>query len=351
MKLRKNILELQKYSVPQYESVTKLNQNESPFDLPKRIKEKIFEKLRLLEWNRYPIQEPKVLLESLSKYTKHPEQGILIGNSSNEILQTVFSAICEKGDKIATVIPGFSIYKRLATVMGLELKEIPLSIDYSFDVNKIIEAGNNCKLIVFASPNNPTGTIIEIKKIERIAEKTTGFILIDEAYFEFYQKSAQKLLKKFNKIIIARTFSKAFGLAGVRFGYSLSSPELNSELKKVKLPFSLGFFQQVTAKTSLKHKKLLFQNVKKIIKEREKMTRILKQMNNIEPIDSKANFILFKTKNSSAKYIYKELLKKGVLVRYFENNYLQKALRVTIGNCEENKKFIDSLKKITGGKK
>ncbi len=344
--IRKSVTELEEYSVLQDKSVVKLNQNESPYDIPPELKKEILNKLSNIEWNRYPPIDASDLIDAISSYTHHPASGIVAANGSNEIIQTIFQTFCEKEDKVAIVSPGFAIYPRLAKILDLETVEIPLLPDFRFDVSSMLEKSRESKMLIFASPNNPAGTALSIEEITEIVKNYKGMVVVDEAYFNFYKKTSQKLLKKVENLIIIRTFSKAFGLAGIRLGYLLTIPAIATLIRKVKLPFSVGIFQQIAGGVMIRNKRYIEETVAKIISERDKVFRELEKIPGINPIPSFTNFILFESNTRPAKHILAALYKRGVLLRYFKHPILENTLRVTIGTPEENEIFLKKLKEI-----
>ena len=347
--IKHSIVQLSVYSVSQDQSLIKLNQNESPFDIPEEIKNEIFNRVKKACWNRYPSQGDDSLIKKISSYTDYPSSGIMVGNGSNELIQTLIYSVCDSKDPILTVRPGFSIYKRVSSVMNIKVKEVFLKYDFGFDANEILEKSKNVKMIVLCSPNNPTGTILKIKDIEKITRNFQGLVVLDEAYYEFSKKTAQKLIEKFNNLIILRTFSKALGLAGIRLGYLLGDEEVVRDLSKAKLPFSLGVFQQLSGEVILEKKEFIKQRANLIIKERNWLFKELEKIKSIHPVPSFANFILFETHGLSGKDTYQNLLDEGVLIRTFDDPLLENMLRVTVGTHEENEEFLRKLKKTAQG--
>ncbi len=349
--IRKSIQELKEYTVPQDKYEVKLNQNESPYDVPEDLKEEIIKKIKTTDWNRYPSRTAIPLVKAISVYTNFPEEGIVAANASNEILQAVFQAICDAGDKVVAISPGFAIYPYLSKIMDLNLAEVPLLEDFSFDIKEIINKGKDAKMVILALPNNPTGTTISIDKIEEIAKNINGIFVVDEAYFEFSKKTAISLLDKYNNIIIIRTLSKAFGLAGLRLGYLLTNAEIAGAVQKAKLPFSVGIFGQIAGEVLLKKNEYIKDIVKKIMDEKEKVFPELTEIPTIVPIPSYTNFILFKTEKISGKELFDEMYRKGVLLRFFDTPRLKNTLRVTIGKPEQNKTFLNTLKEVLSNAK
>jgi histidinol-phosphate aminotransferase len=344
--IRKSIRELKEYTVPQDKYEVKLNQNESPYDVPDDLKEEIIKKISDTDWNRYPSRTAIPLVRAISLYTNFPEEGIVAANASNEILQAVFQTICDAGDRVVAISPGFAIYPYLSKIMDLDLTEVPLLEDFSFDVKEIINKGKDSKMVVLALPNNPTGTTIPVERIEEIAKSINGIFVVDEAYFEFSGRTAISLLDKYDNIIIIRTLSKAFGLAGLRLGYLLTKKEFAGAIQKAKMPFSVGIFGQIAGEMLLKKNEYIKDIVKKIMDEKEKVFSELRGIPTIEPIPSYTNFILFKTQKMSGKDLFDEMYRRGVLLRFFDTPRLKNTLRITIGKPEENKIFLARLKEV-----
>ena len=344
--IKKAILKLDKYVIPQDLSRIKLNQNESPVDIPVEIKEEIFERLREVNWNRYPSADASSLVDKIADYTCFSSSGIIVGNGSNEMIQTLVYSICDSGDEILVIQPGFSIYKRVASVVNIRVREVPLRENFSFNVEDIIEKGKKVKMVILASPNNPTGTALQVKEIAEIAGNIKGIVAVDEAYYEFYRETAQSLIDQLKNIIVFRTFSKALNLAGIRLGYFLGRKEITDELFKAKLPFSLGIFQQVAGEVILERRRFIELNLKEIVKERERLYKELRKIKNIHPVPSCANFILFESKNWSGKDLYAKLYEKGVVLRFFDTPRLKNMLRVTIGSHAENDVFLDKMRQL-----
>ncbi|MCX7994277.1 MAG: histidinol-phosphate transaminase [candidate division WOR-3 bacterium] len=346
--IKKAIIELPPYEVPQ-KALIKLNQNESPYDIPEAYKNEILAQLKKIPWNRYPPEVPEELKKALADYTSHPPEGIVIGDGSNELILASMLATCDKGDSITVVRPGFAIYPYLARILQLKVKEVRLRNDFSFDVEGLLRCVRGSKAVYIATPNNPTGTAIELSGIEKILQMKKAMVIIDEAYYEFHGKTAQGFLFKYPNLLILRTFSKAFGLAGVRLGYMLCHPDVAKQISKAKLPFSVGIFQINVANFLLRKKRLVNEIVKKIIGERERVFEQLNSIPKIIPIPSRANFILFGVKDGSAECIFKKLYEKDILVRKFNHPDLNNMLRVTIGKPLENQIFLKELARITGG--
>lgn len=343
-RIKRQVLELQEYTVPQDPRRVKLNQNESPFDIPAALKEEVLDRLRRQSWNRYPPNQTGRLAERISAYTGFPAAGILVGNGSNEMIQTLIYSTCDSGDKLLVVEPGFSVYRRVASVMNIDVVAVPLKKDFGFDPDAIIDQSKEAKLIILAAPNNPTGTSLEIEDIVEIANRVAGLVAIDEAYYEFSRRTAQPFIERSENLIVIRTFSKSLRLAGIRLGYLLGRQEMVRELAKARLPFSLSIFQQAAGEVLLENPAFLEAGVGEIVRERDRVFEEMAGTKNIRPVRSLANFILFQCRSMTGNRLYSKLCDAGVVLRRFDHPRLEDSLRVTIGTVSENDIFLHALR-------
>jgi len=236
------------------------------------------------------------------------------------------------------------MYRVIGISSGAEVVDIPLQTNFELPVEHILKQ-KDASIIFISSPNNPTGNSFRKEDILKIIKTTKALVVLDEAYAEFCKDSFLPLLMRYQNLVILRTFSKAFGLAGMRIGFMLSHPYIIQEVNKVRLPYNLSLFSQVAGRIALEKRRFLTRSIKTIISERERVFENLCRLNGIYPYPSHANFILFKTCTCSDK-LYSYLTKNGVLVRNL-NGYggLKSCLRVTIGTRRENNLFLERLKK------
>lgn len=350
-RVKSSVVNLKSYRVAQDSAVVKLNQNESPIDVPDKVKRETSRRLRELNWNRYPTSPPDSLAGRIADYTSFASAGIVVGNGSNELIQMVIQATCDSGDTILVVEPGFSVYERVASIMNINIRRVPLNGDLSFDPPSIIDAAKAAKLIILASPNNPTGTALNLDAVEEIATAGDCILGVDEAYYEFHRQSAQKLIDRLDNVVVIRTFSKALSLAGIRLGYLLGNERIVEQLEKAKLPFSVGIFQQVAGEVILENVEFIRDNVERIVRERDRLLAELKEVDGVIPYPSRTNFILFEVKGVEAGELLQALYAKGVLLRSFDGPRLRNMLRVTVGLPEENDVFLDRLSQEIEGRR
>ena len=346
MWLKNKVRNREEYYLSDETYFIRLNLNESAYPLPDWLKEKILGRLKETNWHYYPPENNSYLLSLLADYIHHQPEGILLGNGSNELIQTVIYACCDSGEAIVTLRPGFSIYKSVAELMNIKVIEVPLREDLSFDLEGIIGAAQNAKILFLNSPHNPTGLTLTSEQIEKIMAKAKSLVVLDEAYAEFSEETSLPLLGYYDNLIILRTFSKAFRLAGGRFGYLAGEPHMVKVLKAARLPFSVGLFQQIAAEVLLEEKDFILKEVKKIVAERERLFHRLKTLQTFKPLPSKANFLLVESARLEAQEVYNRLLRKKILVRIFGSPELKYRFRVTVGQPEENDLLVQALLEI-----
>jgi histidinol-phosphate aminotransferase len=344
-KIRPSVRGLVPYSLKHVDARVKLDMNENPLDTPQVIKEAVLEQLQNREWTRYPDLIPRRLLTKLSKSSGWPEEGILIGNGSNEILKTILLAVAGPGNKVVVVQPSFSVYRQLVMIAGADYREVPLTANLQFDVEAICRGAREADLTIVCVPNNPTGTMLHSDAVRDILRSTSGLVIVDEAYYEFSGMTCYDLLREFPNLILLRTFSKAMAMAGLRIGYLLADPILTAEVAKAKLPYNLNFVSIAAAEAGLDHIDLLQANVRRVIALRESLTAQLRAIVSVEPFPSGANFILFRTP-LPASALFESLYAQSVLIRDVSRApLLDRCLRVTVGKAEENGFFVAALKK------
>lgn len=343
--VKDNIKDLLPYKVKEYEDIIKLDANENN-NAAYLLNEKLGKAIMELEINKYPDSDCTELRGMLSKELDLDIEQIIVGCGSDQLIALIMSAFIGSGDKMLTHIPTFGIYKIAAQIVGGATVEVPLNEDFSFDLGSFVETmqEEKPKVIFLTNPNNPTGNIMSREQITEIVRLSKGIVVVDEAYYEFYGESVIGLVSKYENLIVLRTLSKAYGLAGARVGYGVASKRLMDILYKVKTPYNVASLSQVAAKICLTNKEILHNTVKEIVEEREKMINSLKEIPGFKVFESYANFVLCKLNN--ARNIYDYLLDNKVLVRYFgEKGPLSNCLRISVGTKEENELVIRLLRK------
>lgn len=337
--IRKNILEMESYSSArdEFQGVASvyLDANENPYNNG---------------INRYPDplqQELKVKISRIKNV--HPQQ-IFLGNGSDEAIDLVIRAFCEPGvDNIVSIKPTYGMYKVCANINNVSFREVMLTHDFKLDAEAVLnEVTSNTKIIFLCSPNNPTGNSFIREKIYHILNNFDGIVVLDEAYIDFSeQESFLGQLQNYPNLVVLQTFSKAWGMAGVRMGMAIASTSIIDILNKIKYPYNINVLtqQQVSRQLDLIEDKNV--KVNSIINQRKAMIVELKKMKLVKEVyPADANFLLIKV--DDARKLYNYLLNKEIIVRDRSKVALcQGCLRITIGTPSENGVFLEALKNYT----
>ncbi len=327
------------------DNLIRLNLNESSLDLPLALKEKVWDRLKYINWNRYPEEENPQLLSALANYCEQPPENILPGNGSNELIQTLMNASFSSGP-IVFFKPSFSIYSHQARVLKKSFLEIPHNLEKGYEPGPWLKKLSSAGLILIDSPSNPLGCVIGQELLREILKKARCLVVVDEAYAEFSSINYLPWVQQYDNLVLLRTFSKAFRLAGARFGYLIAQKFIVEKLRQIRLPFSVGIFQQVAASLVLEKKKLISQQIERIKMERQRIFHHLRQLTLFQPLPSQANFILVKSKTFTAAEVFSRLKAKGILVKTFEWPELKNFFRVTVGRRTENNIFLKEIIRV-----
>ncbi|MBI4743718.1 MAG: histidinol-phosphate transaminase [Actinobacteria bacterium] len=346
---RQDLAGLKPYSVPKVSAKIKLDANESPFNLPFEIISEIKSEFDGFLFNRYPDPLSTGLKRKIANYYGLSEECVGVGNGADEIIECLLLAYGGRGRMSLAFEPTFSMYQIISKITATEFISLRLDNSFSISLDKTISTIKRFKpyLIFICSPNNPSGNIAPKKTIEEILNQTDALVIVDEAYGEFSKQSVVDLLGSYPNLVVLRTFSKVFCLASLRVGYMLADSEIVTELNKVRLPYSYNSFSQMAAAKVFERRDIFDSFVEKIISERERIMKALREMKGVYPFPSDANFILFRTEINSDE-VFKKLLGYGILTRSFEGDpLLENCLRVTVGSAEENNEFLKALERIT----
>jgi histidinol-phosphate aminotransferase len=337
--LRKNILELKPYSSARDEftgeAMVFLDANENPFNEP---------------YNRYPDPLQKKLKEKISFLKSISSSGIFLGNGSDEPIDLLIRAFCNPGtDNIVTIHPTYGMYQVAADINNVTVKTVSLTEKFELDATELLsKTDKNTKLVFLCSPNNPTSNCLNQNQIIRIINEFDGLVILDEAYIDFAPgNSLLPQLSDYKNLVILQTFSKAWGMAGIRLGMAFASVEIIEILNKIKYPYNLNILTQQKAIELIESKENLTDWVNLLISEREKMRISLEKVENVEEVyPSDANFLLVRIKDS--RMVYEKLVDQGIIVRDRSKIHLcSNSLRITIGSPEENRILLSSLQKLS----
>ena len=338
--VRENIMALKPYSSARDEykdasgDMVFLDANENPFENGV---------------NRYPDPQQKDLKTQLSLLKNIPEEHILLGNGSDEVLDLIFRAFCEpNADHIINLPPTYGMYDVLAKLNAIGNIKIELDSDFEPKVDEILKAQNSkTKILFLCSPNNPTSNSFKAERIQKLISGFNGIVVIDEAYIDFSnEESWLKRLRDFPNLIVTQTLSKAYGMAGIRLGICYASKEIISVLNKIKPPYNINSLTQQNAFERLSKPAEVSEDINNILQQRNILISELEHIPFIKIVyPSDANFLLVKVDDAHRRY--NELIKKGIVVRNRTHEPLcNNCLRFTVGTEAENKKLITALKTL-----
>lgn len=341
--VKKEILNQSVYKVNNKNTPIKLNQNESPVDWPIAIRKKLLSNLNDYQWNRYPEINGENLRKKLAKKLQLSKTQIIIGKGSNEVIQAITTATLTNGDIVCHLSPTFTIYSLLSQQRGAKIVESKLDSEFNVVLEDLINKSSMAKLTFIANPNSPTGRLLPVEIIKKVAEQTSGLVIVDEAYIDFSEGSAVSLIENFDNIIITRTFSKAWSLASFRLGYGIMNDALASEIQKCMLPFNIDIPATLAGHLLLDHADIIKVLISSIVQEREKLIIKLNEVHDIKAWPSSTNFFMFETPILPSVLFHK-LSENGILVRDISSYpSCQRLLRVTVGTPEENKCFYKTI--------
>lgn len=299
--------------------------------------------------NRYPDPYQKELKAAVSGFKGIPVENIFLGNGSDEIIDLCFRIFCNPGvDSALIFTPTYGMYEVSASVNDVNVIKIPLNENLQIDIRKAepLLSDKTVKLIFICSPNNPTSNAMNYSDVEFIISKSSGIVVIDEAYIDFSDKpSFMKLVGKYPNLILMQTFSKALGLAAARVGMAFTGADIIHYFNKMKPPYNISTINQKAALRKFAKIEEYRMQVQKIKAERDRLAEMLKNMRITEKVyPSDANFLLVKVKD--ANYIYNYLIDKNIIVRN-RSSVIENCIRITVGKPGENKKLINALMSIS----
>ena len=298
------------------------------------------------EFNRYPDGDPIQLKKKLAEIKHAKTENLFLGNGSDELIDLTMRIFCEPTkDSIMIMNPSFVMYEIYAKMNNLQVEKLQLNSDFELEKGKFLNtiSTSQAKVLFLCSPNNPTGNSID--DLEFYIQNFKGIVVVDEAYIEFSpEDSAVKLLDKYPNLIVLKTLSKAFGMAGLRIGIGFASAEIASLFIQLKPPYNISSQSQTLAFEQLNNIEKIQNNIKFILEEKEKLKEGLDQINEVVKIySSDANFFLIEFKD--AQLIYQKLLDKNILTSLRHPN-LKNCLRISVGTAQENSELLKVLSEI-----
>ncbi len=327
---------------PPGSKVVKLNTNENPYPPSPEVMKVLrgFEG----EWlRRYPDPLATMARGAAAEVFGVPADWVMVANGSDEMLALLARAFLEKGRKIAYPMPTYSLYITLAEMQDASTVEADYDEDYNLPVEELIAA--QADLTFVCSPNNPSSTVASAGDLDRLAAGLKGVLVVDEAYTDFADGNALGLVSKYENVIVLRTLSKAYSLAGLRVGFGVARPQLLEGLIKIKDSYNVDSVALRLGAAAMNDQAWMRANAEKIRASRAKLVKALTQMK-FRLWPAQANFILARPPMGDARYLYLELRDRGILVRYWDRPRLDDKIRITVGTDEENAVLLDALKRL-----
>jgi len=346
--VRDDLRVLEGYHSPQVDVDVRLNTNESPLPPPDAFRDALAAEVSRVEWHRYPDRSATALREAIADWHGVDPSMVFAANGSNEVLQTILLAYAGFGRRVATFEPTYQMHAQIARVVGSEVVEGERSADFTLDHDELRRViGEHDPHVVFlTSPNNPTGLVEPQDRIDDLLTVSNGLVVADEAYAQFADWTALSMLDEDRPLVVTRTFSKTWSMAGVRLGYAIGPTWFVAELEKVALPYHLDTVKQLAGRIALRYVDDMDARVRLIVSERERLSSAMSALP-IEVTPSGANFILFRPASIGGRQLWQELLDRSVLVRDCSGwPRLTDRLRVTVGTPAENDAFLAALKEI-----
>ena len=329
-----------------------MNQNESAYDLPPSLKAEVLAEVASVPWQRYPEFAPAALLEQLAGHYGWHADGILVGNGSNELIQATLSVSLAAGDVVVSPSPTFSLYRLLTNVLGGRYRPVAAGPRFELDVDALIETAvkERARVVVVNSPNNPTGAALAEGAVERVLAETGALVVCDEAYQEFGGPTALPLLGSTSRLVVLRTFSKALGMAGLRFGLALTHPAVARELSKGKLPYNVNVVTLAAASAALRSRQVLAARTREIVETRDAFARRARAIGGLTVFPSSANFVLIRCGGVPAREVFRRLFEEdGILVRDVSGApELAECLRISVGTPADMEATAAALERILG---
>ena len=330
---------------PRQTDVLKLNTNENPYPPSPKVMEVLAE-IKPDQLRRYPDPVGDQFRRAAAEVHGLSPENILCCNGGDELLTMAFRAFCDESRPVAYPVPTYSLYPVLAKLQNCKAIEIPFDAEFNLPPKL---AANGASLTIVCNPNAPSATFIDPGELASFADELEGILLIDEAYVDFADGNCINLVNDFDNVIILRSMSKGYGLAGLRFGYAIAPQDLISGLLKIKDSYNVNALAIALAAEAIKDQKYFTENVEKLKRDRDILTEQLRALN-FKVAKSSANFVLAECKNCDAKEIYEKLTRRNIYIRYFDLPGLNNKLRITVGTSEQNDKLVLALREIASDK-
>ncbi len=325
------------------DQLVKLDGNENPYGPSPKVAAAL---ARFPYYHIYPDPEQRRVRDAIAEYVGVGPEHIVVGAGSDELLDVAARLFLSPGDAVVNAPPTFGMYEFLPRLYGGRVVEVARREDFSLDLPAIEEAlRDGAKLVLLASPNNPTGNPLSEGELERLLARRAA-VLVDEAYAEFAGDSFVGLVPRRDNLMVVRTFSKWAGLAGLRAGYGVFPRAVAEVIRKIKMPYNLNTAAEVAVLASLEDVATLRQRVEAIVAERERLSGRLSELGWLRPYPSEANFLLCEVRGLSAREVRDRLRERGILVRHFDSPGVRNCLRISVGRPQDSERLLAALAEI-----
>jgi histidinol-phosphate aminotransferase len=326
---------------PEDTDVVKLNTNENAY-APSPAVMNMLAEIGPEQLRRYPDPMGRAFREAAAKVNGVGADEIMCCNGGDELLTICFRAFCDGSRPVAYPVPTYSLYPVLAKLQDCEVIAVPFDGEYNLPAKL---ASTGAALTIVCNPNAPTGSFVGVAELSSLADEVDGVLLVDEAYVDFAEDNCVRLVRDFDNVIVLRSMSKGYGLAGLRFGYAIAQVQLIGGLLKVKDSYNVDAVAISLATAAIKDREYFEQNTRKTKQQRKQLSDGLRALG-FEVPDSQANFVLAKSSEHQAGELYDRLVQRDIYVRYFNLPGLENKLRITVGTAEQNGKLLGALKEI-----
>ena len=348
--VRSDLSKLTGYHSAQVDVDVRLNTNESPFALPAAFTQRLVEQLHSLDLNRYPDRDATVLRSGIALLHDVDLGEVFAANGSNEVIQTLLLAFGGPGRTALVFEPTYALHSHISKITGTTVVSAERGGDFDLRADHVAEVAREFdpEVLFLCSPNNPTGGTDDPDVVRAALDSTTGLVVVDEAYGQFADTTELDLRSQpgGDRLVISRTFSKTWALAGVRLGYLVAAPGVVAGCQQVALPYHLSALTQAAGTCALEFVAEMENQVAELVRQRESLWSQMAQLD-LELWPSRSNFILFRPTTKGGHDVWQDLVERSVLVRDCSSwDRLDDCLRVTIGTSAENTRFLEALKEI-----
>jgi histidinol-phosphate aminotransferase len=326
---------------PKETDVLKLNTNENPYSPSPQVM-KVLSQINAEQLRRYPDPLGNEFRRAAAQVNGVSPENIMCCNGGDDLLTIAFRAFCDEDRPVAYPVPTYSLYPVLAKLQNCRAIEVPFDGEFNLPV-KLTKT--SATLTIVCNPNAPSGSFVSVGELASLADELFGILLIDEAYADFADENCATLVKDFNNVIVLRSMSKGYCLAGIRFGYAIAPPDLIAGLMKVKDSYNVDAVAIAVATAAIKDQEYFRETTEKVRRDRDMLVAQLRALK-FEVPRSHSNFVLAEARNCQASVIYDKLVQRNIYVRYFDLPGLSNTLRITVGTSEQNDRVILALKEI-----